>query len=391
MNVTEHHATAHDGTRLSWTSSGAGGPPVVLLDGIGCAGYIWRPIRGELALDRRVIHLNYRGHGSSDAPRDPERMTVEDCVADLFSVLDDAGEPEAVLAGHSMGVQIALEAERVAPARVRALVLLCGAPGHLLDTFHDSQLLRLVFPRARDLVLRYPDFARLAFRAIVPTDFALQYALTFEVDGARVERSDLVRYLNDLAEVDPTLFVRLLASAGKHDATPHLPHVSVPTLVVAGERDAFTPMRLSVNMHRAIPGSELLVVPGGTHVAPLEDPELVAGRMRAFLAERAAPRIAAPVAATAALAAVPASAAAILPVTADTADTPVAPPARRRASPRKRASAPVGAKPGGGVVTKAVAKRVTKAGAKAVANAEAGPKAVTKKAARPRTRRPAPT
>jgi pimeloyl-ACP methyl ester carboxylesterase len=291
MDVTAHQATAVDGTRLSWTSAGAGVPPVVLCDGIGCAGYIWRPLHDQLAQERRVIHWNYRAHGESGAPADPERMTVDDCVSDLVAVLDAAGAEKAVLAGHSMGVQIVLEAHRRAPERVAALVLLCGAPGRLIDTFHDRKVLRTVFPYARGLVLRYPEVARRAFRAVVSTDLALEYAMTFEVDGARVLRSDLARYLDDLARVDPTLFVRLLASAADHDATAHLAQVDVPALVVAGERDAFTPMRLSVDMQRRIPRSELLVVPGGTHVAPLEDPERVGERVRAFLAERApAPR-----------------------------------------------------------------------------------------------------
>jgi pimeloyl-ACP methyl ester carboxylesterase len=287
MNVTAHQATALDGTRLSWTSAGAGGPPVVLCDGIGCAGYIWRPLHEELARERRVIHWNYRGHGRSAAPENPERMTVDDCVADLAAVLDAAGEEKVVLAGHSMGVQVVLEAHRRAPDRVAGVVLLCGAPGRLIDTFHDRKILRAVFPYARALVLRYPELARRAFKAIVSTDFALEYAMTFEVDGKRVLRSDLERYLADLAAVDPTLFVRLLASAADHDATPHLPQVDVPALVVAGERDAFTPMRLSVDMQRRLPRSELLVVPGGTHVAPLEDPDRVGDRVRAFLAEHA--------------------------------------------------------------------------------------------------------
>ncbi|WP_243336927.1 alpha/beta fold hydrolase [Anaeromyxobacter soli] len=287
MEKTEHLATGQDGTRLHWTSTGAGGPPVVLTDGIGCAGYVWRALEPALARERRVLHWNYRAHGRSAAPEDPERMTMDDCVSDLVAVLDAAGEERAVLAGHSMGVQVALELQRRHPERVAALVLLCGAPGNLLDTFHDSAVLRYAFPYAKQLVLRYPDVARLAFRTIVPTDLALGYAMTFEVDGTRVRRADLVRYLDELAEVDPTLFVRLLSSAAEHDASPHLPNVAAPTLVVAGERDSFTPMRLSEAIHRAVPGSELVVVPGGTHVAPLEEPELVAERTLAFLGERA--------------------------------------------------------------------------------------------------------
>jgi len=287
LEKTAHQATAKDGTRIHWTSAGAGGPPVVLTDGVGCAGYIWRALEPALARGRRVIHWNYRAHGRSAAPADPERMTMEDCVSDLVAVLDAAGEERAVVTGHSMGVQIALELHRRHPQRVAALVLVCGAPGNPLDTFHDSHLLRYTFPYAKQLVLRYPELARLAFRALVPTDFALAYAMTFEVDGARVRRADLVRYLDDLAQVDPPLFVRLLASAGAHDASDHLPRVTAPTLVVAGEHDSFTPLRLSESIHRAIPGSELVVVPGGTHVAPLEDPDLVAEQTLAFLAAHA--------------------------------------------------------------------------------------------------------
>jgi pimeloyl-ACP methyl ester carboxylesterase len=293
MKRTDHHTRAPDGTRIHWTRLGTGSPAVVLLDGIGCAGYVWRHLEPALAGEHRVLHLQWRGHGESESPRDPERVGLEECVDDLLAVLDDAGEEAVVLAGHSMGVQVALETHRRAPRRVRGLVLVCGAPGRPIDTFHDSPALRVAFPLARAVVERWPDLARTAFRTVVSTDLAIAYALAFEVDRTRVERVDLERYFRDLARVDPTLFVRLLASAGVHDTTDHLPEVDVPTLVVAGERDSFTPVRLSRRMHEAIPGSELLVVPGGTHVAPLEAPELVAEHVLAFLAGRVPARRAA--------------------------------------------------------------------------------------------------
>jgi pimeloyl-ACP methyl ester carboxylesterase len=286
MRRTRRHAAAPDGTRIAWTSAGAGSPAVLLTDGIGCAGYIWRRLAPALGKERRVLHWNYRGHGESEPPRDPARASIAACVDDLLAVLDAAGEERAVLAGHSMGVQVVLEAHRRAPERVAALLLLCGAPGRLLDTFHDTAVLRTALPWARKILDRWPVAARTAFRALVTADVAVDYALAFEVNRALLRRDDLLPYFADLSRVDPGLFVQLLASAGEHDATPHLPDVRVPTLVVAGVRDSFTPMHLSVAMHEAIRGSELLVLPGGTHVAPLEHPELVEERVRAFLAAR---------------------------------------------------------------------------------------------------------
>jgi pimeloyl-ACP methyl ester carboxylesterase len=283
MQRTEHYATARDGTRLHWTASGLGpGPTVVLCDGIGCAGYIWRFLRPELAKHHRVIHWNYRGHGGSERPADPERVSLVECVDDLLAVLDAAGERSAVLVGHSMGVQVALEAHRRAPDRVDGLVLICGAPGHLLDTFHDVPVASAAFPYWRRAVERFPALARLLARVVIPTELTLRLALAFEVNSQRLAREDLQRYLDDLADVDSPLFIRLLASAAQHDASDHLGDVAVPTLILAGEKDSFTPMWLSVKMHAAIPASELLVLPGGTHVGPLEHPDLCALRLEKF-------------------------------------------------------------------------------------------------------------
>ena len=286
MGRSRRFAVARDGTRIAWTSAGTGAPPVLLTDGIGCAGFIWRRLAPVLARERRVLHWNYRGHGASGAPADPEKTTLQECARDLVSVLDAARVERAVLVGHSMGVQVVLDAWRRARQRVAGLVLVCGAPGRLLDTFHETTALRTALPWARKLVDRWPALARSGFRALVTADVALDYALAFEVNRALLHRDDLLPYFEDLSKVDPALFVRLLASASDHDATPWLPDIAVPTLVVAGARDAFTPMRLSVAMSRAIRGSELLVLPGGTHVGPLEHPELLEARVRAFLAER---------------------------------------------------------------------------------------------------------
>jgi pimeloyl-ACP methyl ester carboxylesterase len=286
MRVTTSFATAPDGSRIAWNSRGRGSPPVLLTDGIGCAGYVWTRLAPELARSHRVLHWNYRGHGRSDAPRDLRDATVETCVGDLLRVLDAAGEERAILAGHSMGVQIALEAHRSAPGRVAGLLLACGSPGRLLHDFHDSSLLEMAFPYARAFFERWPAVAATGFRAVVRSEIAMEYALAFEVDRARIRREDLKRYFDDLSRVDAGVFVRLLESAEAHDATDHLAAVDVPTLILAGERDGFTPMRLSVRMHEAIAGSELVVLPGGTHAGPIEHPELVARRVRAFLASR---------------------------------------------------------------------------------------------------------
>lgn len=286
MSVDEGFAVAADGTRIWWHAAGQGSPAVILNDGISCTGYIWRRLFPALAERRRVIHWNYRGHGRSAVPRDAERVSIVDCAEDLCTVLDAAEERSAVVAGHSMGVQVCLEAHRRHPERVRALALMCGGPGRVLNHFHGRPLLALSFPYIERAVLFAPRLARACFHKMLATELAVQIGLRFELNRQLLPRADLERYLADAAEVDVEVFVRMLAQAAKHDASQHLPDVNVPTLVVAGEKDTWTPFSVSAHMRANIRGSDLLVLPAGTHTGPLEHPELVSLRFEKFLAER---------------------------------------------------------------------------------------------------------
>jgi len=286
MEVREGLAAGRDGTAIWWRDAGQGGVPVLLTDGIACSGFIWDRLFPALAARGRVLHWNYRGHGKSGRPADPERSTVADCVDDLLAVLDAAGEQRAVLAGHSMGVMVALEAHRRAPERVAALVLVCGSPGPPLQTFHGTDALARLLPAFRLAVLAFPGLARLGFRTLLPNEIVLQLGLWLEVNRSLVRRRDLRRYLEDASRVDPGVFVRLLASAGAVDASDHLAEVAVPALVVGGERDTFTPVELSRRMAVGLPDAELLLLPGASHMGPLEHPELVELRLARFLVER---------------------------------------------------------------------------------------------------------
>ena len=291
MSLDPHHATSADGTWIFWESGGSGTPAVVLCDGIGCTGYIWRRLLPELRRRHRIIHWNYRGHGQSGQPHDPARVTIGDAVDDLLAVLDAAGERQVILAGHSMGVQVVLEAYQRAPERILAMVLVCGSPGRPLDSFHDSPLLGAIFPWLKSAVLAVPGLVRSVFQKVLPTRLALAIGLMIEVNRQLLPPEDMQRYLSNLASVDPAVFVRTLEDASQHDATDHLPEVKVPTLVIAGDRDGFTPLRRSMAMHAMIPGAELLVLPAGTHTGPLEHPELVELRLQKFIAERVTPRL----------------------------------------------------------------------------------------------------
>jgi pimeloyl-ACP methyl ester carboxylesterase len=277
-------AEAPDGTRIHWSVVGDGAPALVCCDGIGCDGFAWKYIARDFATRHRIVRWHYRGHGRSGIPKDASRVGFDDISSDLDAVLQATGTAQAVLLGHSMGVQVALEHHRRRPEQVLGLVLLCGSHGLPLDTFHDNKALKILLPSMITAAAKYPQAMSLIWRLAASGEVAYQFATHFEVNGRLVRRDDFMPYFRHLAGMDPQLFLGMLKHASEHTAFDHLPHVNVPTLIVAGTDDTFTPYWLSQQMHSHIPDAELLTVPGGTHVAPIEQPELITLRLEKFLA-----------------------------------------------------------------------------------------------------------
>jgi pimeloyl-ACP methyl ester carboxylesterase len=259
--------------------------PVLLCDGIGCCGYVWRYLKGDLG-SRFGLHPHYRGHGRTAPPRDPARVTIEDLADDVTCVLDDALVERAVLIGHSMGVQVALETYHRHPSRVAGLVLVCGAPSHPLKTFRGSAMLEDLLPTVQKWIRRMPGVINRVTRTLLPTRLAYEVASRLEIRRELVEPADFMPYLEGMARIDARLFVAMLSAAGQHSADELLPTIAVPSLVIAGGRDGFTPPERSRAMALEIPSAELLEIPNASHTAPIERPHLVGAAIRDFIERR---------------------------------------------------------------------------------------------------------
>jgi pimeloyl-ACP methyl ester carboxylesterase len=209
-------------------------------------------------------------------------------ASDADAVRRALGDPPVVLVGHSFGTQVALETYRLRPEGVRALVLLCGSFGRVTYTFKGNDMLAGVLPDLLSFVTRHPHVGR-ALWSHVPPKVALAMArLTGDVDPSRVAPEDVEPYFNHVVHLDFELFLRMLREAGEHSAEDLLPNVRVPVLVVAGELDSFTPPPVSRVMAETIPGAELELCAGGSHLLPLERHDDIKRIVHAFLERRLA-------------------------------------------------------------------------------------------------------
>jgi len=114
----------HEGHRLAYSEYGEGPRTVVLVHGLLLSQRMQVPLAEALAeRGNRVLTLDVLGHGKSDRPRDMWRYSMTFFGEQVIGLLDHLGIDQAVVAGTSLGANVALEACAVAPERVRGMVV----------------------------------------------------------------------------------------------------------------------------------------------------------------------------------------------------------------------------------------------------------------------------
>lgn len=304
----ERRVAAPDGTPIAYTVRNADGAgiPVLLANGWSCSDAYW----GELlpALVHRghpVVLPDTRGHGSSGLPREPGRgarnLTIDDVsmariAQDLITTLDDAGIDQAIIVGHSMGAQTALEVYRQIPDRVLGMVLIAGTYENPAKTFYGQSIGDRLFPIGAAVMRWLPEVLSPVWMTIGPANVGHFGARLAKAAGPKTTAEKLHPYLLHLKSTDPAVMVLMAGAMRDHSAADLLPHITAPTLVVAAGADVFTPARCSEAMHHLIAGSELVTFPEAGHTLPIEEPEALAAAIDDFITRRINPSRPAPAA-----------------------------------------------------------------------------------------------
>lgn len=285
LRVDEHRVRSFDGTELAYHTVGQG-PTILLANGLGGSWRAWTHQIGYFQDRYRFLSWDYRGLYASGAPDDREAIEVDDHADDALAVMDEDGLDAVAIFGWSMGVQVALEVFRRAPERVKALVLINGVPGAPWESAFNTPRIGALIPHALELVRQVPGLAQTVTERVVTWPETVTWAKRVGLAGQTLDEEIFAQLAGSFAGLDMGLYLRMLQLLGEHDARDLLEEVDVPTLVIAGDRDLFTPRAAAEEMVRRVRGAELLVVPGGTHYVAVEYPELVNLRVEKFFRER---------------------------------------------------------------------------------------------------------
>jgi 3-oxoadipate enol-lactonase/4-carboxymuconolactone decarboxylase len=250
------------GLRIYWKLEGAADrPALVLLNSIGTDMGVWDRALPHLLRSFRVLRIDTRGHGASDAP--DEDYSLSELAADVLAVMDAAEIQRAAVAGVSLGGMMAMELALAAPERVAALVLICTSAE--MDKAAWAERV------ARVRSVGTSAIADLAITRFLSPGFAKSNP---EVE-AGLRRNLLT--MQDFGYAGAAAAIRDMDLIGR------ISGIGAPSLVVAGNRDASTPCAgHGDRIATLIDGAQLLQL-DCAHLAPVEAPADLAGAMQRFL------------------------------------------------------------------------------------------------------------
>ncbi len=243
------------GLRLAYTDTGRG-LPVLFLHGFPLNRSMWDKQVDALSLRYRILTIDLRGHGESDAPL--WRYSVEEFADDVTALLDHLKLQQVVLVGLSMGGYVAFAFTRRYRHRLHGLIL--------TDTRAQA-----------DTVEGRKGRFHLAQTAHTKGPAAVAEVMLPKLLAPETLRSDpsLVQRLRSMIETMPLSGIAgdLMAMADRPDSVSLLPSITCPTLVVVGEQDQATPVADARLMADSIPGARLSIIPQAGHLPNLEQPE----------------------------------------------------------------------------------------------------------------------
>lgn len=289
----DREVVSSDGARIRYTVRGNDtGPWLVFCAGFMCPDNFWEHLAPMLLERYRCVFLNYRGIGASTDPRSPGYRgmhlrpgdyTIEKFAGDVHDVLEAEGATDVTCVGHSMGCQVALEAWRQSPDRVAALALVTGPYASPLHTFYGSKLGARLFPFAYFGLPLLPRPVQKQVGKALRLPIAMPVARMIRALGPHTPAAGMTGYFQHFGEVDPMVVLKIARGMHDFDAGPWLHTVDVPTLVVVGSEDTFSPPELGDVIIRHVPDSELVTIDGGTHGALLEFPAEIHDAISDFL------------------------------------------------------------------------------------------------------------
>lgn len=232
------------------------GLPIVFLHAFPLNRTMWAVQERLLSVQFRIVTIDLRGHGESDAPL--WRYTLEQSADDVCALLNRLSIQQAIFTGLSMGGYILFAFYRKYAARVKGLIL--ADTKAQADTEEGKngrfQLAQIAYKKGPSAIADVM-IPKLLSPATVQTNPDLVHQVRGMIEGNQISG----------------IAGDLMAMADRPDSFPLLSQITCPTQIIVGELDQATPPSDAKLMTEQIPHARLAIIPNAAHLANLEQPE----------------------------------------------------------------------------------------------------------------------
>jgi pimeloyl-ACP methyl ester carboxylesterase len=244
----ENHNINVDSYRMHYLAMGpANGSPVLLVHGLGGRAEDWWNVAPVMAkAGFRVYMPDLIGFGRSQQPADFS-YSVHDQASVLVDFMNTLGIKQADVAGWSMGGWIVQLLASDHPERVRRLIIIDSVGLNIQPSWNTNLFVPTSYQQLAEL-----DALLTPHPSAIPPFIARDYLRLFRRNGWVIKRA-IAAMLN-----------------GQNVTDNLLPQLKMPVLLIWGSLDQIAPLSQAQIMHRLVPQSQLLVVPGCGHMVPLQ-------------------------------------------------------------------------------------------------------------------------
>lgn len=244
-----------NGITISYNDQGAG-LPLVFLHAFPLNRSMWEKQERALSSQFRIITVDLRGHGESDAPL--WRYTLDQSADDVKMLLNYLAIQQALFVGLSMGGYILFAFYRKYADRVRGLIL--------ADTRAQADTPEGKEGRFQMAQAAYKNGPSTIANMMIPK---LLSPLTIRT------QPEIVQHVRTMIEGNQISGIAgdLMAMEERPDSIPLLGRITCPTQVIVGELDQATPPSDAKLMADKIPNAQLAIIPDAAHLTNLEQPE----------------------------------------------------------------------------------------------------------------------
>jgi pimeloyl-ACP methyl ester carboxylesterase len=247
-----------NGMRLFYRVSGHG-EPLLLIHGYPLNDKLFMRVRPMLAKHYKVITPDLPGFGRSQAKSN--NASLQMYAKAMFGLMDKLHIKKAVIGGHSMGGMTVVEMYKMHPNRFDGMILIDTAA--------------IAAPQPRKML--WKGYAKLGHMSSSKRDKIATMLLPGEMlsGQTRMHNKQVVSEAKKMIDAASSKGFIGGGNALANRPNNHgvLKKAHVPTLILVGEQDPITPIAIAMKMHKAIKGSKMDVVKGGSHLEILEKPK----------------------------------------------------------------------------------------------------------------------